>query len=228
MQRISRYAFSSPEERWFRISKTLSRILRHTALTYGVHIRPDGFCPVDQVLACPPIAHFNTTLADLEPILARDSKDRFQLMDVQRMLMIRAVQGHSINVVQDSHLLQPVTPDNFPDCCVHGTYRRYFDSIKAEGLLLGGHRGHAVRNHVHFVPFNPLDQSGISGMRSDCEIAIWIDLRAALQDGVPFYWSQNGVLLSRGINGVIDTKYFTHAHDVRTKQSLPLRSECPN
>ncbi|CAK8991910.1 Pentatricopeptide repeat-containing protein At1g74850 [Durusdinium trenchii] len=87
----------------------------------------------------------------------------------------------------------------------HGTYRRHFDSIRRVGLLAGGGQGQGFRNHVHFSPCEPGDKRVISGMRSDaqhcvftvlvssrgydCEIAIWIDLKRAIADNVPFYMS---------------------------------------
>eukprot|EP00913_Durusdinium_trenchii_P002553 g2362.t1 len=71
----------------------------------------------------------------------------------------------------------------------HGTYRRHFDSIRRVGLLAGGGQGQGFRNHVHFSPCEPGDKRVISGMRYDCEIAIWIDLKRAIADNVPFYMS---------------------------------------
>jgi 2'-phosphotransferase len=42
-------------------------------------------------------------------------------------------------------------------------------------------------------------QPVISGMRSDAQILIYIDLKKALAAGCPFYRSENGVILSEGI-----------------------------
>ena len=69
------------------------------------------------------------------------------------------------------------------------------------GLLAGGLPGQGSRNHVHFAPCEPGDNRVISGMRSDCEVAIWLDLEKALQSGVPFFRAKNQVILSPGING---------------------------
>eukprot|EP00438_Fugacium_kawagutii_P013536 Skav227871 [mRNA] locus=scaffold2896:49248:49763:+ [translate_table: standard] len=171
------------------------------------------------------MASLKPTQGDVQEVVETDEKQRYQLMNKDNQLMIRAVQGHSTSVVEDSHLLQKVTPWNMPKCCVHGTCRMYLPSIAAKGLLAGGHRGQTLRKHVHFMPFNPGDKRIVSGMRSDCEIAIWLDLTKALEDKVPFYWSANQVLLSPGVNGVIDKKYFTHARDLRTMQILALDSD---
>ena len=48
------------------------------------------------------------------------------------------------------------------------------------------------------IPHEPNDKRVVSGMRKDCEVAIWINLKAALEDGVPFYRSQNQVILTPG------------------------------
>lgn len=209
--------------REFKISKTLSQILRRRALESDIHVQPDGFCFLRQVLACLLLRRLNATQADIQRIVARDDKQRFAVMKKKKKIMIRAVQGHSMTLVEDKYLLQRVDPDNLPDCCVHGTYRKHFESIKKKGLLAGGHQGQTFRNHVHFSSFAPGDKRVISGMRYDCEIAIWIDLKRAIRDQIPFYLSANRVLLSPGVAGVIDTKYFTHACDLKTKTFLWIR-----
>eukprot|EP00438_Fugacium_kawagutii_P023720 Skav228047 [mRNA] locus=scaffold1188:212826:213635:+ [translate_table: standard] len=215
-------AQKSGHGRELKISKTLSQILRHRALEFDIDVQPDGFCFLHQVLACPWLASLKTSQVDIEKIVAGNDKKRFELKGKDGQMMIRAVQGHSMKVVEDNHLLQNVDPENLPDCCVHGTYRKHFESIKKKGLLAGGRQGQTFRNHVHFSSFNPGDKRVISGMRYDCEIAIWIDLEKAVRDKVPFYLSANQVLLSPGIDGVIDKKYFTHARDLKTMEDLPL------
>lgn len=57
---------------------------------------------------------------------------------------------------------------------VHGTYYRHWDQIKQQGLS----RMH--RRHIHFSPGLPGDDGVISGMRSSCQIYIYIDLAKAL------------------------------------------------
>lgn len=74
------------------------------------------------------------------------------------------------------------------------------------------------RNHIHFatgpslesvltvhnedtarVKSTPDDSRVISGMRRDAQVLIYIDVRKALKAGVPFWRSENGVILSEGI-----------------------------
>ena len=208
--------------RELKISKTLVQILRHTALEFDIDVRPDGFCLLQEVLGCKWLASLNATQADVERIVAGNDKKRFELKEDEGRFFVRAVQGHSMKAVDDDQLLEHVTLKNLPDCCVHGTYRKHFESIKAKGLLVGGRQGQSFRNHVHFSSFKPGDKRVISGMRYDCDIGIWIDLKKAIEDGVPFYMSANQVILSPGIDGVVDKKYFTQARDLRNKKDLSL------
>ena len=50
-------------------------------------------------------------------------------------------------------------------------------------------------------------------MRIKCEVFIEIDMAKAMNDGIIFSISKNGVILSRGIDGVIPTKYFFKVAD---------------
>lgn len=64
------------------------------------------------------------------------------------------------------------------------------------------------RNHIHFAPGMPKDNGVVSGMRGSCDIYIEIDMFAAIKDGVSFFISSNNVILTEGVNGVLDSKYF--------------------
>eukprot|EP00438_Fugacium_kawagutii_P031689 Skav232918 [mRNA] locus=scaffold1477:747872:748534:- [translate_table: standard] len=205
-----------------RISRLLSQILRHKALEYHIRIQPDGFCFVQELLACPPLRCLKTTLEHVQQIVATDDKNRFELKGQGRRMMIRAVQGHSIKVVEDNALLQPIDPNNLPECCVHGTYWNNFENIKKNGLLAGGRRGRTYRNHVHFACFSQGDSCVMSGMRSDCQIGIFLDVKKAIDHGVPLYFSANGVLLTPGVDGIVEPKFLLHAVDLSTNEVLPL------
>merc|ERR1740121_2942002 len=194
------------------ISKALSRVLRHTASSLGLSIRADGFCDVRELLSVREFQDLGCSFADLEAIVKGNDKARFQLIEENSQTqgkrhVIRAVQGHSMKEVQDDKALRPmkVSDPDLPAICVHGTYLRHLQSIKEKGLIAGG--GTSNRNHVHFAPFAPGDGRVISGMRYNCEVAIFLDLPRALTGGVPFFRSSNDVLLSPGINGVIPFQF---------------------
>ena len=62
----------------------------------------------------------------------------------------------------------------------------------------------------------------ISGMHYNCEVAIWVDLRRAMQDGIPFFVSSNHVILTPGRGGRLSSTYFLHARDLRSGEDLSL------
>ncbi len=162
------------------------------------------------------------SVSDVEDVVHLSDKQRFELRTEDGELLIRAVQGHSMHVVRDDQLLRSlrVDDDELPDVCVHGTFKRHLSSILCVGLLAGGTSG--SRNHVHFIPHEPGDGRVISGLRDGNQIAIYLDLRAALGDGVPFFVSNNSVILSPGIDGVISSEYVVRVRDLETNMDLDL------
>jgi 2'-phosphotransferase len=131
--------------------------------------------------------------------------------------LIRATQGHSIKAVDAASFLEPLSLSNeskLPDTVVHGTFHSTWPLIlQSGGLRCMG------RNHIHFATGPSLesvlavhgkdvaqencksDESRvISGMRRDAQVLIYIDVRKALAAGIPFWRSENGVILSEGIS----------------------------
>jgi len=216
--------------RHVRISKTLTQILRHAATELGIEIRPDGFCRISHVLEIPWLKDLECSMQDVRDVVKVSDKKRFELRDENGELLIRAVQGHSIKTVEDSELLRKLSAEDtdLPAICVHGTYRRHVESILSKGLLAGGDHGASFRNHIHFAPHEPGDHRTISGMRYDCEVACYIDLRQCLLDGIAFYMSVNEVILSSGQDGCLPPRYFTRVKDIWTGEEFlhrPLHVE---
>eukprot|EP00966_Prymnesium_polylepis_P324387 7380439-Prymnesium_polylepis.1 len=62
----------------------------------------------------------------------------------------------------------------------------------------------------------------ISGMRSDAELHIWVDVHRALREGVRFFEATNGVILCDGndSDGVLPAKYFSKVIDVKDGANL--------
>ncbi|CAI7675208.1 unnamed protein product [Penicillium pancosmium] len=127
--------------------------------------------------------------------------------------LIRATQGHSIKSVDAASFLEPLSLDDaskLPETVVHGTFHGAWPAIlQSGGLQCMG------RNHVHFATGPSLESvlgaqpdaavqgkgetKVISGMRSDAQVLIYIDLRKALAAGCPFWRSENNVILSEGL-----------------------------
>lgn len=70
--------------------------------------------------------------------------------------------------------LEELTPESLVPDVVHGTYRRHWGSIKQQGL------SRMNRMHIHFAPGLPGEDGVISGIRSSCQIYIYVDMSKAL------------------------------------------------
>lgn len=80
-----------------RLSKSLSWVLRHGALSLGLDLSPDGYARVNDILALPQFKQFGRH--DVERIVSNNSKKRFCLkIDIDGTPLIRANQGHSLAV----------------------------------------------------------------------------------------------------------------------------------
>jgi len=213
-------------DRNVRISKSMTQILRHRAQDFGLAVRPDGYVRLDDVLGCKILSKFNASASDVEQITRDSDKQRFELMrDDRGVRFIRAVQGHSMKVVQDDELMRTLSADDpdLPAECVHGTYRRHMHDIVEQGLKAGGKLGQAFRNHVHFAPYGPGDGRVVSGMRNDCEVAIWLNLPEALRMGIRFFVSKNQVILTPGKDGVVPSELFVKILDISSgREFVPV------
>ena len=77
-----------------------------------------------------------------------------------------------------------------------------------------------ARNHIHFAIGMPDKKGVISGMRSSCEIVIEINLAKSMygEHKIPFYISNNNVILSEGLNdGSLPPQYFRTVYDFYKK-----------
>ncbi|KAL3973155.1 protein SCO2 [Sarotherodon galilaeus] len=207
------------EDRDVCLSKSMSYALRHGASQMGLQMGTDGFLFVEDLLAHPQFHSYS--LEDVERVVATNDKQRFKLCTHPEngRLQIRANQGHSVQVVDLE--LKPVTAGS-PDCpaeAVHGSYLRNWSSIQQQGL------SRMKRTHIHLARGLAGEDGVISGMRKDCDLAVFIDVPKALADGIKFFWSENDVLLTAGdAEGKIQPKYFSRALRLRPSRSiLPLQ-----
>ncbi|KAF2890284.1 hypothetical protein ILUMI_15888 [Ignelater luminosus] len=182
MQR--RTTFNTKHDIW--ISKTLSGLLRHRAIKEGLTISSEGFVPIAQILNNRYLKS-KCTIDDIKRIVVNNDKQRFTLRTTETgELEIRANQGHSIPNL-DNLELTPITNANQVENVIHGTYFKFWNSIKTQGLYRG------KRNHIHFASGLLGNTNVISGIRKTVEIYIYIDLQKALSSGFLFFLSTNGL-----------------------------------
>lgn len=196
-----------------RLSKTLSFVLRHKAPELGLTILPGGYIPVAELLAHHMFRRYSRE--DIVRVVDQNQKKRFDLKsDPVKGDLIAANQGHSYTV-EDPELTPITDPSLFP-VVVHGTYFKAWEHIKKEGLK------RMNRTHIHFAQGVPGDsEEVISGMRGSCELMIYIDLEKSLKDGLLFFVSKNGVILSPGdSSGCISPSYFSDVIQRRPRRQI--------
>ncbi|KAK9436170.1 RNA 2'-phosphotransferase [Metarhizium brunneum] len=202
-----------PEGREVQLSKALSRLLRHQAENAGIKLDEEGFAPLDRVLSWGPIKSLSPSLQEVKDVVETNAKKRFTLRPADPLApeppsaagyLIRANQGHSLKV-DETALFEPILlgAANLPGKVVHGTYFAFWKAILESGGLKPMSRG-----HIHCSDRTP-EEGAVSGMRRDAELLVEIDIEASLKDGVTWWRSDNGVILTDGgEGGVLETKYF--------------------
>mmetsp|Transcript_12788 Transcript_12788/g.37528 ORF Transcript_12788/g.37528 Transcript_12788/m.37528 type:complete len:233 (-) Transcript_12788:29-727(-) len=202
------------------LSKKLSRVLRHRIQENGLTpvLRPDGFVPLDALLALP--AFLGTSAEQVEAIVSADGKQRFALRSDDGRRYIRANQGHTVSGIEDDLIFTPlIVHEGETLMAVHGTYRNALGGIAAAGGL-----SRMSRNHIHLARGIPGHNGVISGMRASAQVHIWVNVGAAVASGVPFYLSANDVILTPGhpgTDGILPAHFIDRVVDARTGKDIP-------
>ncbi|KAH6916291.1 KptA family-domain-containing protein [Coprinopsis sp. MPI-PUGE-AT-0042] len=230
-----------------RISKTLSWLLRHGATGEGLPMRKDGYVKVDDLLEHPKLKAVSLNFGNIQDIVKADAKKRYDLRyeftsastssssssDTPAPLAafsesgelnqpsadgawwIKANQGHSIKTVVELNLKPITSVDDIPTgIAVHGTDKNAWKSIEKQGL------SKMKRNHIHLAQ-GVAGQNVISGMRKGSQILIYINVQKALDTGIQFSLSDNGVVLTEGDSkGFLKPEFFARVEDAK-RDPLP-------
>lgn len=78
-----------------------------------------------------------------------------------------------------------------------------------------------TRSHIHCAAGLSTDKQVISGMRKSCDVFVYIDAASAMEAGVPFFLSTNGVILTPGLEGVLAPQFFAQVTDREGNDLLP-------
>lgn len=180
-----------------KLSKLLSYTLRHGAVKENLTMSSSGFVKISDILAHSKFQGFK--LSDIEQVVAENDKQRFLIQEGDSGLMIRANQGHSLDVPDLD--MKRLGLNELP-VAVHGTYERCVSSIKRTGLSKMG------RQHIHMAVDIPGESGVISGMRGSCDYIVTLNISRAQEDGLVFFRSSNNVILCEGnADGFILPKY---------------------
>ena len=165
--------------RLIKISKFLSKHLRHQPDAIGIKLAAGGWVAVDELLRACAKNKFFITREELEIVVANNDKQRFSFDSTGNL--IRANQGHSVEI---NLQLEPVIP---PNVLYHGTGKKSVDAIMKTGI------SKMSRHHVHLS--SNIDTAKSVGMRHGKPVIFTINTQQMLEDGYIFYCSANGVWL---------------------------------
>jgi putative RNA 2'-phosphotransferase len=167
------------QDRLVKISKYLSKHLRHQPERLGLKLVVGGWVPVDALLAACAQHNFPITREELRQVVAENDKQRFSFDETGNS--IRANQGHSVEVDLQ---LRAATP---PPVLYHGTGERSLKFILESGLRK------MARHHVHLSA--DAETAKRVGGRHGRPVVLEVDAAAMSRAGHQFYLSANGVWL---------------------------------
>ena len=168
------------DKRLIKVSKYLTKDLRHAPQELGLTLQPGGWVPVDDLLNATERNGFSITYDELVDCVETNDKQRFAF-DVSGE-MIRANQGHSVEVDLQLEGREP------PETLFHGTVERFLPSILKEGLVRG------KRHHVHLS--RDVETARKVGARRGKPIILQVDAGRMHREGHTFWLSANGVWLT--------------------------------
>ncbi|MEU9732526.1 RNA 2'-phosphotransferase [Streptomyces sp. NPDC048002] len=168
-------------QRTVKVSKYLSKHLRHQPERIGLTLDEAGWVEIDTLIAAATAHGFRFTRAELDHVVAANDKRRFAVDGTR----IRASQGHSVAVELG---LAPAAP---PPYLFHGTVARNLDAIRAEGLRPMN------RHDVHLSADR--ETATRVGARRGRPVVLSVDSGAMHRDGHVFHVSDNGVWLTQAV-----------------------------
>ncbi|MBT2451183.1 RNA 2'-phosphotransferase [Streptomyces sp. ISL-43] len=165
------------DRRTVKVSKYVSKHLRHQPERIGLVLDPQGWVEIDDLLGAAAAHGFPISRAELDHVVAANDKQRFAVDGTR----IRASQGHTVPV--DLGLPEAEPPAHL----YHGTVAGALDAIRAEGLRP------MARHHVHLSPDR--ETATRVGARRGRPIVLAVDAGAMRAAGHVFRISANGVWL---------------------------------
>ncbi|MEV4042027.1 putative RNA 2'-phosphotransferase [Streptomyces sp. SAI-195] len=169
------------QERSVKVSKYLSKHLRHQPERIGLTLDEGGWAEIDTLIAAAAAHGFRFTREELDHVVATNDKRRFAVEGTR----IRASQGHSIDVDLQLPSAAP------PPYLYHGTVARHLEAIRAEGLRPMN------RHAVHLSPDR--ETATRVGARRGRPVVLPVDAAAMHRDGHVFHVSANGVWLTQHV-----------------------------
>jgi putative RNA 2'-phosphotransferase len=171
------------EKHLIKVSKYLSKHLRHQPERLGLTLEDGGWVKIDDLLKACAENNFPISLVELREVVEKNDKKRFSF-DASGG-KIRANQGHSVEV--DLQLKKQMPPARL----FHGTAERNVSMIREHGLLK------MARHQVHLS--TDTETARKVGTRHGKPVIFEVDTRAMSENGFEFFVSENGVWLVESV-----------------------------
>lgn len=163
-------------------SKYIAYILRHHPEAIGITLDSHGWAKVNELIDGVS-KKYPIDINILEDIVRTDSKSRYSFNNDKTL--IRANQGHSINVDVELEKREP------PTVLYHGTATKYEESIDAEGLK--------SQNRLYVHLSKDIDTARNVGSRHGQPVIYEVNSKQMYEDGYEFFYSLNGVWLVKEV-----------------------------
>ena len=171
------------EKSLVKISKYLSKHLRHQPERIGLTLEDGGWVKVSDLLAACARNNFPINPDELKEVVEKNDKRRFSFDAAGEK--IRANQGHSVEVDLQLEKREP------PEILFHGTAERSVSMIRERGLLK------MARHHVHLSA--DAETARKVGARHGKPVIFEIETKKMSDEGFEFFVSANGVWLVESV-----------------------------
>jgi putative RNA 2'-phosphotransferase len=164
------------EKELIRLSKRMSKTLRHDPGRLGLALDPAGWVDLEEFVRA-----LGVSRERVLEVVERNDKKRYEVVDGR----IRASQGHTVEVSLDLPVTEP------PAELYHGTVGRFLPDILRDGLRP------MARHDVHLSA--TVETAVRVGSRRGRPVVLVVDAAAMAADGYEFRVSANGVWLAAAV-----------------------------
>lgn len=170
-------------KRLIKLSKFLSRILRHNPEMLGLQLDSAGWVDINALVEAINKGDKSVTLDEIKEIVDLNDKKRFSISADD--CFIRANQGHTVKVELGYESVEP------PIFLYHGTIEKYIYSIRKNGL------DKKERHHVHLSPDR--ETAAKVGRRKGKPMVLKVKAREMYLNKYEFFFTDNGVWLTSNV-----------------------------
>jgi len=185
------------------ICKALCYHLRHNST---LNFEEDGYVLLSEIMNLSSFNFYGVSIPTILNYVDSDEKNRFTVKSLD-VHYIRANEGHSVKGVRLDKIATKITE---PCQCIYAVRTDKHSKIMKQGFLDKG-----KLNWFYFTDSYPsvFHKNGepFSVIHDDkYNVLIYIDMQQAMDDGIVFWRSSNGVILTEGYEDIIDEEYFSH------------------